>query len=285
MMNIGRLLISCPDKPGIVAIVSQFIFQQGGNILQSNQYSTDSRQGSFFMRIEFELIELKKHLARFRAGFEVLAKVHQIIWQLETASQPKRMALFVSKEDHCLRELLWQWQAGDLHADIRMVVSNYDISRTFVESLGISYHYLPISKESKEQVEDQQLRILSEAQIDVIGLARYMQILSPNFLDQCQAKVINIHHSFLPAFIGNNPYQRAYQRGVKLIGATAHYVTTELDEGPIIEQDVHRVDHQQDVQELKRIGRQVERSVFARAIRWHLEDRVIVHENKTIIFA
>jgi formyltetrahydrofolate deformylase len=284
MKDIGRLLISCQDRPGIVATVSQFLFQRGANILQSNQYSVESGQGAFFMRIEFEEPELEQRIVKFRHDFQNMAHPQGFHWQLGLSSRRKQMAIFVSKETHCLRELLWLWQSGELDVDIKMVISNYEEARSEVESLGISFYYIPVTSETKEEAESRQLKLLHQG-IDLIALARYMQILSPSFLSQYNGNIINIHHSFLPAFIGKNPYHRAYQRGVKLIGATAHYVTSELDEGPIIEQDVYRVNHQQDAQELKRIGRQVERAVLARAIRWHIEDRVIVHENKTIVFA
>jgi formyltetrahydrofolate deformylase len=204
-------------------------------------------------------------------------------WSLVEAKKRKRMAIFVSKEDHCLLELLWQWKSGALHADIDRVISNHPDMRETVEAFGIPYHHIPVTKETKEAAEEEQLAVLAQG-VDLIVLARYMQILSPRFLRVYENRIINIHHSFLPAFVGAKPYEQAYRRGVKLIGATAHYVTEELDAGPIIEQDVLRVTHQEDVETLKQLGRQVERTVLARAVGWHLEDRVLVYQNKTIVF-
>jgi formyltetrahydrofolate deformylase len=205
-------------------------------------------------------------------------------WKFTFGYEVKKTAIFVSKELYCLRELLWEWQNGDLMTDIALVVSNHEDSRNIVESLGIPFYYIPASKENRAEVEERQLQLLKEYNVDVIVLARYMQILTPTFVEAHPFKIINIHHSFLPAFVGARPYERAYDRGVKLIGATSHYVTNDLDEGPIIEQDIMRVDHRDNVKDMKKIGRSVERSVLARAVKWHLEDRVIVHENKTIVF-
>lgn len=282
--NRGRLLISCPDKKGIVAAVAQFLYQHNANIAASDQYSTNVDGGTLFMRIEFDLDDLSTHEAALRASFAELAKRYQIEWQYAPARRRKRMAIFVSKELHCLQELLWEWQGGQLDADIAMVISNHEDAGVLVQSLGIPFHYIPVHSADKKTAEEKQLACLKQG-VDVIVLARYMQILSGQFLSHYTNRIINIHHSFLPAFIGRNPYQRAYDRGVKLIGATAHYVTEDLDEGPIIEQDVTRVDHRYDAHALRIAGRQVERAVFARAVKWHLEDKVIVHGNQTIVFA
>ncbi|MBR3207472.1 MAG: formyltetrahydrofolate deformylase, partial [Bacillus sp. (in: Bacteria)] len=200
------------------------------------------------------------------------------------ASDLKKLAIFVSKELHCLNELLWEWQSGNLMAEIAVVISNHETAKDTVEALGIPFHFVKANKDIRQDAEKQQLALLEEYDIDAVVLARYMQILTPAFIEQHPNKIINIHHSFLPAFIGANPYKRAYERGVKLIGATSHYVTNDLDEGPIIEQDIERVDHRDDAEALKNIGRTIERSVLARAVKWHLEDRIIVHENKTIVF-
>lgn len=204
-------------------------------------------------------------------------------WNIYHAVRKKRLAIFVSKEDHCLVELLWQWQAGDLDADIALVVSNHLDMKEYVESFGIPYHHIPVTADTKPQAEQRQLDVIGD-DIDVIILARYMQIISPTFIEHYRNRIINIHHSFLPAFVGGKPYAQAYNRGVKIIGATAHYVTEELDGGPIIEQDVQRVSHRDDVNELKRIGRTIERVVLARAVKWHVEDRILVHNNKTVVF-
>lgn len=205
-------------------------------------------------------------------------------WSMSRASDLKKLAIFVSKELHCLHELLWEWQSGNLMAEIAVVISNHETAKDTVEALGIPFHFVKANKDIRQDAEKQQLALLEEYDIDAVVLARYMQILTPAFIEQHPNKIINIHHSFLPAFIGANPYKRAYERGVKLIGATSHYVTNDLDEGPIIEQDIERVDHRDDAEALKNIGRTIERSVLARAVKWHLEDRIIVHENKTIVF-
>lgn len=279
----ARMLISCEDRPGIVAAVSHFLFEQGANIVQSDQYTTDPEAGRFFMRIEFDLINLADRLEAIKASFAPVAESFGMDWSLVEAKKRKKVAIFVSKEDHCLLELLWRWKAGELHADITMVISNHPDMRETVESFGIPYHHIPVTRDGKEQAEQEQLAVLAGG-VDLIILARYMQILSPRFLQDYPMRIINIHHSFLPAFVGAKPYEQAYRRGVKLIGATAHYVTEELDAGPIIEQDVLRVTHQEDVETLKQLGRQVERLVLARAVGWHLEDRVLVYGNKTIVF-
>ncbi|MFC4321812.1 formyltetrahydrofolate deformylase [Litchfieldia salsa] len=282
--NRGRLLINCADQPGIVAAVSDFLYKQGANILESSQYSTDPKEGTFFMRIEFECEGLKEKKSNVEENFKEIASTFGMEWSFTFSEELKRTAIFVSKELHCLRELLWEWQSGDLITDLALVISNHEECREIVESLGIPFYYIPANKENRPQVEKQQLELLEKYEIDLIILARYMQILTPTFVAQHPNQIINIHHSFLPAFVGARPYERAYQRGVKLIGATSHYVTNDLDEGPIIEQDIMRVDHRADVDSLKKIGRSIERSVLARAVKWHLEDRIIVHQNKTIVF-
>jgi formyltetrahydrofolate deformylase len=279
------MLISCPDQPGIVAAVSRFLYEHGANIVQSDQYTMDPEGGMFFIRIEFDLLELDRRLDTLIMDFsEVVAHRFNMNWRISQESRKKRLAIFVSKEDHCLLELLWQWQAGDLNADIALVISNHPDMRELVESMGIPYHHVPVTPDTKQEAEDQHLKLLSEAEADCVILARYMQIISPGFIAHYAGRIINIHHSFLPAFVGGKPYAQAYNRGVKIIGATAHYVTEELDGGPIIEQDVQRVSHGDDVNDLKRIGRHIERIVLARAVSWHVEDRILVHENKTVVF-
>ncbi|SMG35309.1 formyltetrahydrofolate deformylase [Paenibacillus aquistagni] len=281
--NRARMLISCPDRAGIVAAVSQFLFEHHANIVQSDQYTMDPEGGMFFMRIEFDMDQLNERLPALKEHFAAIAASFEMKWQISCVSEKKRLAIFVSKEDHCLLELLWQWQAGDLDAEIAMVVSNHEDMREYVESFDIPYHYIPVTHDTKAEATKQQLELVNGS-ADVIILARYMQIIAPAFIEQYQNRIINIHHSFLPAFVGGKPYHQAFERGVKLIGATAHYVTEELDGGPIIEQDVGRVTHRADVNELKRIGRTIERVVLARAVHWHVEDRILVHQNKTVVF-
>jgi formyltetrahydrofolate deformylase len=282
--NRARMLIACPDQPGIVAAVSRFLHEHGANIVQSDQYTMDPEGGMFFIRIEFDLNELARRLDALELDFaQVVAAKFQMDWSVSRASQIKRLAVLVSKEDHCMRELLWQWQAGDLNAEIAMVISNHEDMRPLVESFGIPFHFVPVTADTKQEAEQKQMELI-QGEADVIVLARYMQIVSPQFIAHFANRIINIHHSFLPAFVGGKPYAQAYNRGVKIIGATAHYVTEELDGGPIIEQDVQRVDHRDNVNDLKRIGRHIERIVLARAVAWHAEDRILVHHNKTVVF-
>ncbi|WP_223069002.1 formyltetrahydrofolate deformylase [Paenibacillus caui] len=281
--NRARMLISCPDGPGIVAAVSRFLFEHGANIVQSDQYTMNPEGGMFFMRIEFDLQQLQDKLGDLERDFEKVAESFSMEWSIHPISRKKKLAIFVSKEDHCLVELLWQWQAGDLDAEIAMVISNHPDMKEYVESFGIPYHHIPVTPETKSQAEQRQLELVN-GQVDLIILARYMQIVSPALIHPYRNRLINIHHSFLPAFVGGKPYAQAYDRGVKIIGATAHYVTEELDGGPIIEQDVQRVSHRDNVAELKRIGRTIERVVLARAVKWHIEDRILVHNNKTVVF-
>ncbi|RWZ51366.1 formyltetrahydrofolate deformylase [Halobacillus fulvus] len=283
--NSARLLVSCPDQPGIVSTISTLLFEHGANIVESSQYTTDPSEGTFFLRIVFEADDLRNKEEAIRGSFEKVADQFSMKWTLSFLYQLKKTAIFASKDISCLRELLYQWESGDLLTDIALVISNHETGREIVESFGIPFYYIPANKDIRDEVETKQLDLLQEYDIDLIVLARYMQILTPNFVEAYPAQIINIHHSFLPAFIGASPHKRAYDRGVKLIGATSHYVTNDLDEGPIIEQDVIRVDHRNSVKDLKKKGRLIERSVLARGVKWHLEDRLIVHENKTIVFA
>lgn len=282
--DIGRLLITCPDRPGIVAAVSHFLVASGANITESQQYSTDPFGGTFFLRLEFHLDGLGDRFSDLSRQFAGLADTFSMRWRMTRASELKRVAIMVSKADHALQEILSRAHWGELRADIRMVISNHPEAAEAAAFWQIPFHHIPVARGSKEQAEEAQLsRLTGEA--DLVVLARYMQILSPRFLSAFSGPIINIHHSFLPAFVGADPYQQAADRGVKLIGATAHYVTAELDAGPIIEQDIVRVDHRCSVADLRNLGRHVERAVLARAVGWHLEDRVIVHQNKTIVFA
>jgi formyltetrahydrofolate deformylase len=282
--NTARLLISCPDRAGIVAAVSQFLYLHGANILDSSQHSTDPTGGTFFMRMVFYLEDLDVTRLQFERAFQdVVATKFEMTWRVSYADKRKRMAIMVSKYDHCLLELLWRYRSGELDVEIPYVVSNHEDLRSVVEPFGIPYHCLPITKETKAEQEAKLLGLF-QGQVDVIVLARYMQILSGQVINQYPAQIINIHHSFLPAFVGANPYKHAYERGVKLIGATGHYVTEDLDQGPIIEQDVSRVSHRDSVQDLIMVGREIERAVLARAVAAHAEDRVIVYGNKTVVF-
>ncbi len=282
--NRARLLIKCPDKPGIVAAVSAYLYGKGANIVESSQYSSDPNEGIFFLRMEFELDGLEDRKEDLESSFVPVAKDFGMEYSFRYVSKLKKTAIFVSKEPHCLLELLWEYQSGDLMMEIAVVISNHEDTRDIVEQAGIPFYYIPANKDIRRQVEEEQIRLLKEKEVDVIVLARYMQILTPDFVAAFPNQIINIHHSFLPAFVGARPYERAYERGVKIIGATSHYVTNDLDEGPIIEQDIKRVDHRDTVERLKKIGRSIERSVLARALKWHLEDRIIVEKNKTIRF-
>lgn len=273
----ARLLVSCLDRPGIVAAVSDFLFRAGANIVHSDQHTTPDAPRKFFLRIEFE------GAADLAGSFGEVADRFGLEFRFVPDGVRKRLAVFVSREDHCLQELAWQIRAGDISADIALMVSNHEDLRPLAESLRLPFHHLPVSVTTKTEVEATQLGLLGG--IDAVVLAKYMQILSPEFLSRCPVPVINIHHSFLPAFVGARPYHQAYQRGVKLIGATAHYVTAELDAGPIIDQDVERVDHRSDVDDLRRLGRHIERAVLARAVRWFAEDRVMLDNHRTVVFA
>jgi len=279
----ARLLMSCPDGAGIVAAVSSFLFERGANIIASDQFSTHPQHGTFFMRTAFHLPELERESAGFEAAFAQLAERFAMDWRISYAHQRRRVALMASRQDHCLLDLLWRWRRGELDMEAVCVISNHDDLRGEVEQLGVPFHHIPVSRETKPEAEERALAELAGG-IDLVVLARYMQILTAGFLDRVGCPVINIHHSFLPAFAGAEPYRLAYERGVKLIGATAHYVTEGLDEGPIIEQDVQHVGHGYTVRDLERVGRDLERMVLARAVRRELDDRILVHEGRTIVF-
>jgi len=282
--HVARLLISCPDRPGIVAAVSRFLFEHGANILDADQHSTDPAGGTFFMRMVFHIDGLDLGRAELEQAFTAqVAEPFAMEWSIAYAADRKRMAILVSREDHCLLDLLWRWRSGELDADVGLVLSNHRLVEEDVARFGVPFAHVPVTPETKPQAEAAMLEQLA-GRFELVVLARYMQILSGDFLAQVGAPVVNIHHSFLPAFAGADPYRRASERGVKIIGATAHYVTEELDAGPIIEQDVVRVSHRDDVPQLVRLGRDVERTVLARAVQRHLDDRVLVHENRTVVF-
>jgi len=282
--NTARLLINCPDAAGIVSAVSGFLYQHGANITDLDQHATAPIGGSYFMRLEFQTEQMTLSPEALSTAFQaqVAARYH-MSWHISYAAQRKRMAILVSKHDHAMLELLWRWSRGALPCDISMVISNHNDLRRDVESFGVPFHHVPVTADTKHQAEADIERLLTG--VDLIVLARYMQILSAEFTARWPNRIINIHHSFLPAFVGANPYQQAYDKGVKLIGATAHYVTADLDQGPIIEQDVERVSHRDEVPTLREMGQDVERQVLARAVRWHLEDRILIHGNKTIVFS
>ena len=281
--DLARLIVSCPDQQGIIAALSGCIAGVGANIVSSNQHSTDPEGGDFYLRMEFHLDDLAGSRANLEGQLVAIAAEYEMEWRISPAATRKRVALFVSRYDHCLLDLLWRWRRDELAMDVTCVVSNHPDLELEVHRFGVEYHHIPISNETKADAERQTLELL-EGNVDLIVLARYMQVLSGEFLRRMAVPIINIHHSFLPAFVGPNPYVRAHERGVKLIGATAHYVTEELDEGPIIEQDVARVTNSSSADELALIGRDVERVVLARALSWHLDDRVLRVGNRTIVF-
>lgn len=282
--TLARLLVTCPDQPGIVSAVSTFLYHHGANITDLDQHSeTGARK--FFLRLEFQTPSLDCSLEALEHNFRRrVAAEYDMEWRLTLAGERKRMAIMVSRHDHALMELLWRVQRGDLQADIPLVISNHDDLRPEVERFGIPWHHVPVTPENRDEAFAHMTDLLEQAGAEVVVLARYMQILPPAFVARFPQRIINIHHSFLPAFVGANPYQQAWERGVKLIGATSHYVTDELDQGPIIEQNVQRVSHRHSAADLKALGQDVERSVLLRAVRWHLEDRVIVDGNKTVVF-
>jgi formyltetrahydrofolate deformylase len=266
-----------------VAKLANFIYANGGNILHADQHR-DPEAGLFLSRIEWELEGFNLPKEIIGPAFQAIAQPLGADWQLHFSQTVPRLSIWVSHQDHCLLDLLWRHRAGELQAEIPLLISNHGHLRSIAEQFGIDFYHLPVTKDNKPLQEAQQLQLLRDYRIDLVVLAKYMQVLSPQFLQEF-SPVINIHHSFLPAFMGANPYQRAYQRGVKIIGATAHYVTSDLDEGPIIEQDVVRISHRDDVQELIRKGKDVERIVLARAVRLHVQNRALVYGNRTVVFA
>ncbi|WP_369258878.1 formyltetrahydrofolate deformylase [Geodermatophilus amargosae] len=281
--DVGRLVVRCPDRPGIVAVLSRLLADVGANITESQQHSSDPTGGVFTLRLEFVLPGLATHRRRLEGALELLAAQWDLTWRLAEAAHRPRLAVFVSTADHVLQELLYRVRAGDLRADITAVVSNHPDLEPVARAAGVPFHHVPVTSETKEEAEARALELVGDA--DLVVLARYMQIVSADFCSRFPERLINIHHSFLPAFVGANPYRAAHDRGVKLIGATAHYVTADLDAGPIIEQEVARVDHRATVEDMRRVGRYVERQVLAQAVTWHVEDRVVVEGDRTIVFA
>jgi formyltetrahydrofolate deformylase len=278
------LLIHCADQPGIVVSITDFIHRNGGNILYLDQH-VDSERGVFFMRIEWDLENFVIQRDRIAEYFETLVgSRYQMTFQLHFSETRRRMALFVSKISHCFYDLLARYECGELNVEIPLIISNHGDLQRAAERLDIDYHHLPVTSENKQQQELKQKELLQQYDIDFIVLARYMQVLSDDFVKDYPQQIINIHHSFLPAFPGGRPYHSAYERGVKIIGATSHYVTAELDAGPIIEQDVVRVSHKNSVDDMVRIGRDLEKIVLARAVHHHVQNDLLVYENRTVVF-
>ncbi len=283
MSRVFRLVVSCPDRNGIVAKVSGFIASIGGSIVEASQH-TDSENNWFFMRYELLANSLGNDLEGFKEKFVTIAQEFDMAWHVSDSATPKKITLFASKESHCLADLLYRWHEKDLPGEVVCVISNHEDLRTMVEWYGVPFHYVAVSSDAKLQAFAESEKWVEHYDSDVIVLARYMQILPPEMCANYSGKIINIHHSFLPSFVGAKPYHQAFERGVKLIGATCHYVTEELDSGPIIEQDVVRVSHSQTIADLKRLGRDVEKNVLSKGLRYHLEDRVLVLGNKTVVF-
>ena len=281
--HIATLLVSCHDQRGIVAALAQVLYGHGANILDSDQH-TDTAANQFFQRIRFDLADLHTDRQSLETAVREVAARFEMRWRVAYERIVKRVAILVSRYDHCLYDLLLRDRSGELCCEIPLIISNHPDLEPVAEQFGLSFRYLPVTPETKSEQEARQLALLREEKVDLVVLARYMQVLSPEFVNQYPAQIINIHHSFLPAFVGGKPYEQAHERGVKLIGATAHYATADLDEGPIIDQGVVRCSHRDSVADLKRKGRDLEKVVLARAVRWHLEDRVLVYGNKTVVF-
>lgn len=280
----ARLIVNCPDKPGIVCKITQFLYHHHANITMLDQHSTDPEGGRFFMRLEFQTPYLDLPKSMLERNFsEEVAEPLEIDFRITYASDYKKMALFVSKHDHAFLDILWRYARKDLPIEIPMIISNHPDLEVHAKNFNIPFHHIENNNKIKPQAEEKMLSLLKD-KVDGIILARYMQVLSGEFIKHFPDKIINIHHSFLPAFVGADPYQQAHEKGVKLIGATAHYVTEDLDMGPIIGQDVVPVTHRLDAKHLRELGKDIERRVLAKAVQWHLEDRIIVHDNKTIVF-
>ena len=283
MKNSAILLLRCPDRKGLDAAIADFIYWHGGDILHFEQHLA-AEQRLYLARVEWDLTGFEFDLAEFPKRFAPVAKEFSLQWRVTTSNYRPRVAIFVSKYDHCLVDLLYRQRIGELACDIPLIISNHPDAKRHADFHGISYCVVPVSKENKPEAEKREIELLRENKIELIVLARYMQVLSGDFIAQFPEQIINIHHSFLPAFIGAKPHQQAYDRGVKIIGATAHYVTEVLDDGPIIEQGVERVSHRDTVDELVKKGRDVEKVVLSRAVRWHIENRILLYGNKTVIF-
>ncbi len=282
-MNHAILLISCPDRKGITATVTNFIYQHGGNILHSDQH-IDEQTNTFFMRVEWSLKGFDIPREKIAGHLQAIAQRFGMKWELCFTDQPLRVAIFVSKHLHCLYDLLYRKKAGHFSCVVPLIVSNHPDAKSIAREFGIPFHSLPVTPKNKSIQEAKEIKLLEKEKIDLIVLARYHQILSARFVNKYRQKIINIHHSFLPAFAGKSPYRQAYQKGVKIIGATSHYVTERLDEGPIIEQDTVRISHRDSLNDLVRKGEDLEKAVLNRAVRWHLERKILCYGNKTVIF-
>lgn len=283
MKGTAILLVDCPDRKGLVAGIADFLYRHNANILHADQHQ-DAELGLFLMRVEWDLSDFALEVGEFDQRFAPLAEELGMRWRLELSSVRPRLAIFVSHYDHCLADLLYRHQSGELACDIPLIISNHPDAGRLAEFYQIPFHHLPVTSSNKASAELRQLELLREQSVNLIVLARYMQILSPEFTARYPQLIINVHHSFLPAFSGARPYHRAFERGVKLIGATSHYVTEELDEGPIIEQDVVRISHRDQLEDLIQKGRDLEKIVLSRAVRWHIEHRILVYAKKTVIF-
>ena len=286
MRDTATLLIDCPDQRGIVAAVSEFLYRHGANIVHADQHQ-DAELHLFFMRVEWELAGFTLPLDGpdgFDAAFAEIATRFAMKVRLERSTRRPRLALFVSKYDHCLADLLYRWHAGELVCDIAAVVGNHRDAEPLAQFYGVPFHAFAIDGATKAAAETAELALLRREHVDLVVLARYMQVLTPRFVAEYPQRIINVHHSFLPAFVGAKPYHQAFERGVKLIGATSHYVTTELDDGPIIEQATTRISHRDQLPELLAKGRELEKAVLSRAVRWHIESRILVYGNKTVVF-
>ena len=281
--TIATLLVSCPDQRGIVAALAQLLSGHGANILDADQH-TDPVAGQFFQRIRFDLSQIHTDRTSLEHAIGEVAARFQMSWRVAYGRKPKRMAIFVSKYDHCLYDLLLRHRAGELACEIPLILSNHPDLQRVADQFGVAFEVFPITRDNKREQEAREMRRIEELQIELVVLARYMQVLSGEFVARHAGRIINIHHSFLPAFMGSKPYHQAHSRGVKLIGATAHYATSDLDEGPIIDQDVARCSHRDSVEDLVRKGRDLEKVVLARAVRLHLDDRILVYGNKTVVF-
>lgn len=283
MKNTATLLLNCPDRKGLVAAIADFLYRHNANILHADQHQ-DAEENLFLMRVEWDLNGFDLTPEAFEREFAPIAQKFEMNWRIALSSQRPKVAIFVSKYDHCLVDLLYRHQSGELACDIPLIIGNHPDCRRLADFYGIPFHTVEVPKDRKAEAEARQFELLDAHGIDLIVLARYMQILSPEFTARYPRRIINIHHSFLPAFIGARPYHRAYERGVKLIGATSHYVTEMLDEGPIVEQDIVRVSHRDQLEDLIQKGRDLEKVVLSRAVRWHVENRILIYSNKTVIF-
>lgn len=281
--NTAILLVDCPDRKGLVAAIGEFLYRNNANILHADQHQ-DPEANKFLMRVEWDLNEFDIDLAEFPVRFHGIADKYQMRWRLERSDRPHRVAVFVSKYDHCLADLLYRHQSGELACEIPIVIGNHVDARRWADFHHIPFYHVPVEPGKKLEAEHRQLDLLRDHNVDLVILARYMQVLSSGFVATYPQRVINVHHSFLPAFVGAKPYHRAFERGVKLIGATSHYVTDDLDEGPIIEQDVARISHRDTLDDLLEKGRDLEKAVLARAVRWHIDHRILVYGRKTVIF-